>query len=72
MFPGSVFIAVVIKLTGHLAFFWYYLRRADLSVFHEDNFKRFLVYNICGGLGTAQYIKHAGEQIHPVRRVRVY
>jgi hypothetical protein len=46
--PHAMYVMVVIKLVMHLSVFWYLVRRAEESIFTEQNFKRFLVYNVLG------------------------
>lgn len=48
--PHVVYVFVVLKLSVYVALFWFKLRDADLPLFGEQNFKRFLLYNMLGDL----------------------
>jgi hypothetical protein len=46
--PSSIYIFVLLKLYAYGAVFWYYLRDPSQSMYSEQNFKRWLVYNVLG------------------------
>ena len=51
--PGVLYVFVVVKCCAWMALFWYNIQDESEPFFGEQNFKRFLLYNILGDvLGT--------------------
>ena len=54
--PYGIYVFLVLKMAAHLGVFWHFVRDASVGLYDEQNFLRFLVYNILGdalGLNAA-------------------